>query len=65
MSVTELEEIASFTLALEEVAAENSGIGPNGLRFMCREAARTIRKLRPDLAFTEGSTGGVGREQQP
>jgi hypothetical protein len=47
------EEIVALTLALEEVGAQDSDLGAKGLRFMCREAARLIRRLRPDLAFVE------------
>jgi hypothetical protein len=47
------EEIIALTLALEEVGAQDSDLGAKGLRFMCREAARLIRRLRPDLAFVE------------
>lgn len=51
--ITKDQEIVSFTLALDEVASPDSAVGPNGLRFMCRQAAATIRKMRPDLSFTE------------
>lgn len=47
------DEVVSLTLALEEVAAADHPLGARGLRFMCKEAARLIRRLRPDLAFTE------------
>lgn len=46
------DEIVSIVLALEE-SAEGDDLGRKGLQFMCREAARMIRRLRPDLNFTE------------
>jgi len=54
--ITADEELVSFTLALEEAAGEGSPVGLKGLQWMCRQAARTIRKCRPDLAFTEHPT---------
>ncbi len=51
--ITRDEELVSFTLALEEVAAEGSNVGAKGLRFMCRQAAKHLRECRPDLAFVE------------
>ena len=58
--ITEDQELVSFTLALEEVA-KSAEIGPKGLRFMCRQAGKYLRKCRPDLAFTEAS-GDVPHE---
>lgn len=46
------DEVVSLVLALEEVASTTDMKG-GGLRFMCKEAARLIRRLRPDLAFKE------------
>jgi hypothetical protein len=57
--ITADEEFVSFTLALEEVASEDSGVGPKGLKFMCRQAARMLRQARPDLAFVERPRGGL------
>lgn len=57
------EEIVALTLALEEVGAQDSDLGAKGLRFMCREAARLIRRLRPDLAFVEDAA--MDAEERP
>lgn len=48
----EKDEIIAMVLALEELA-RNDDIGARGLRFMCKEAARMIRNLRPDIAYVE------------
>ena len=54
------EELVSFTLALEEMAREDSDVGPRSLRFMLRQAAIHIKKLRPDLSFTTHPIGWMG-----
>jgi hypothetical protein len=56
--ITEDEEFVSFTLACEELAAKDSdGVGPKGLKFMLRQAARKLRESRPDLSFVEHPNG--------
>lgn len=63
--ITPDEELQSFTLALEEVAAgDGSRIGVRGMQFMCREAARYIRKCRPDLAFKEHPANATSTDNQ-
>lgn len=64
MSKPGKDEIVSLALALEEAASEGSTVGPKGLRFMCKEAAKMIRKLRPDLAFVEEPMPRLARTDQ-
>jgi hypothetical protein len=39
------DEVVSLALALEEVVRDEA-LGQRGLRFLCAEAARMIRRLR-------------------
>lgn len=43
-------DVVELVAALDEVGRNNS-LGAGGLRFFCRQAARMMKDLRPDLAF--------------
>lgn len=45
-------EVVSLALALADVARSET-LERRGLQFMCWQAAKMIRQLRPDLAFIE------------
>lgn len=62
MTSPEKDEIISLALALEDVGNYESTLGVRGLRFMCRQAAQMIRRLRPDLSFIE-KTDGQGADK--
>jgi hypothetical protein len=53
-------EVVLLALTLEKMARGEEAIGVAGLRFMCKEAARMIRRLRPDLAFVDPETRNGG-----
>lgn len=44
------DEVVSLAEALDE-CSRSTEIGAGGLRFLCRQAARMIKDLRPDLAY--------------
>jgi hypothetical protein len=56
MSLPDDKEVVALALALMEVAGDE-GMGARGLRFMCLQAAKMIRDLRPDLAFVNSDNG--------
>jgi hypothetical protein len=45
-------EVVSMALALEEVA-RSEDMGEKGAKWMCWQAAKLIRRLRPDLSFCD------------
>jgi hypothetical protein len=50
------DEVVSIVLAIEQ-EIKNPTIGVRGMGFLAKEAARIIRGLRTDLAFTEDEHG--------
>jgi hypothetical protein len=50
MSKVKDSDVVEFVAALDE-CARSTEIGAGGLRFLCRQAARMIKDLRPDLRF--------------
>lgn len=43
-------DVVEFVAALDE-CGRSKEIAGGGLRFLCRQAARMIKDLRPDLAY--------------
>lgn len=43
-------DVVEFVAALDE-CGRTDGMGAGGLRFLCRQAARMIKDLRPDLRY--------------
>jgi hypothetical protein len=43
-------DVIELVAALDE-AGRREDMGPGGLRFFCRQAARMMKDLRPDLCF--------------